>query len=378
MTRAGELARRAAAVANMEGARTAPPWGGVPDQSASADAPATPEPPQTPVGAGREDEANERAGGVTPENFPGINDFLYYLSAECMQAHNTIISYERDLRRLAAFLLRNGISSPEAVQAEEVVDFIASLCEEGLEPTSRARMLVAVRMYYRFLIGERLVQHDPCLAVDQPKLGHYLPHELSEQEVESLLRAEDGHDPLSVRNRAILEVFYATGARVSEVCSLRVHDVDLDQQKLRVLGKGSKVRICPLGQAAREAVSYYADLRGLYDKGRGCPAFFLSKSGKGLERVAVFRVVKTAALKAGITRNVYPHLLRHSFATHMLRGGANLRIVQELLGHSDLMTTEIYTHVANNMKNQEYFKYHPHAKPQDGSQAAQRGQDDGF
>lgn len=297
---------------------------------------------------------------VTPETFPLINDFLYYLSGECLLAHNTILAYERDLRRLATFLLQNGIDAPAQVHMEEVVDFIASLCEEGLEPTSRARMLVAVRMFFRFLLTERKIEHDPCLAVDQPKLGRYLPHELSEQEVENLLRAEDGHDPLSVRNRAILEVFYATGARVSEVCGLRVQDVDLDQQKIRVLGKGSKVRLCPLGQAAREAISYYADLRGLYDKGRGCPKFFLSKSGKPLERVAVFRVVKAAALKAGVTRNVYPHLLRHSFATHMLRGGAHLRAVQELLGHADLMTTEIYTHVSCDEKNDEYFQYHPH------------------
>lgn len=311
--------------------------------------------------SGSSGEKNNKDAKAVKAEFPGINDFLYYLSAECMLAKNSILAYERDLHRLAAFLLRNGISTPEAVHTEEIIDFIASLCEEGLEPTSRARMLVAVRMYYRFLLSEKMVRHDPCLAVDQPKLWRYLPHELSPDEVKALLEVEDGHDPLSVRNRAVLEVFYATGARVSELCALRVRDVDLEQQKIRVFGKGSKVRLCPLGRAAREALAYYSDLRGLYDKGRGNPFFFLSKSGRGLERVAIFRVVKAAALKAGITRNVYPHLLRHSFATHMLRGGAHLRAVQSLLGHADLATTEIYTHVSNAAKNSEYFKHHPRA-----------------
>lgn len=324
-----------------------------PEQEAAA-APSAPAP-------GVSGKAKE--GAPAPESFPQLTNFIYYISAECAHAHNTVLAYERDMLQFAAYIFWEGKNRPEEVEAEDIVGFIGWLSERGLEPVSRARMLVTVRMFFRFLIVEKLIPaHDPCAAIDQPKLGRYLPAELSPPEVEDLLRAEDGHDLLSVRNRAILETFYATGARVSEVCALRVLDVDLAQQKIRINnGKGSKQRLCPLGLAARQALSYYVDMRSLLEHGKRSPYFFLSKSGKKLGRESVFRAVKAAALKAGIGKNVYPHLLRHSFATHMLAGGANLRAVQELLGHADLATTEIYTHVGDRQKDDAYRTFHPRA-----------------
>lgn len=296
-------------------------------------------------------------------DFPHVNDYLLYLSGECMLAKNTILSYENDLRCFGEFCLTNGIEKPEKVQPDEITDFIAYLCEKGMQPSTRARMLVALRMFYRYLEMEKILESaNPCTAIDQPKLWRLLPSELSPDEVQRLLEAEKGGNLLSIRNRAILEVFYATGARVSEVSSLKLLDVDLDQQKLRLFGKGSKHRISPLGLASRQALGYYADIRDELDKGRGNKYFFLSRTGKQLKRENIYRVVVNAALKAGITKPVYPHLLRHSFATHMLAGGANLRIVQELLGHSNITTTEIYTHVAEGQKLDTYFKFHPRSQ----------------
>ncbi len=297
------------------------------------------------------------------QGFPYLTDYLYYLSGECMLARNTILSYENDLVRYARFLLKNGFSSPVDISADEITDFIALLSEEGLEPSTRARMLVAIRMFYRYLETEKILKGpNPCAVIDQPRLQRMLPAELSPEQVDSLLRAEEGDTLLSVRNRAILETFYATGARVSEVSTLKLLEVDLDQQKIRLFGKGSKQRLTPLGRAAREALGYYIDRRNELDKGRGNPYFFLSRTGKQLKRENIYRIVVAAAKKAGITKDVYPHLLRHSFATHMLSGGANLRAVQELLGHANISTTEIYTHVADGRKQEDYFRFHPHAR----------------
>lgn len=303
--------------------------------------------------------------GVRPQRegvVQEVRSFLQYLRVECGLAQNTLKAYGRDLEAFALFLKGRGVAEVADVRSAEVIDYVAALAERGLAPSSRARMLVAVRMFFRFCLAERRVEDDPCAVVDQPKLWRHLPHDLSPAEVTRLLEAEDGRDPLSVRNRAILELFYATGARVSEVCSVEMDDVSLELEEVRLLGKGGKERVVPLGRAARQALTAYLEYaRPRLLGGRLADALFLSRTGRPLDRENVFRVVKRAARKAGIERNVYPHRLRHSFATHLLEGGANLRIVQTLLGHADLATTEIYTHVKQNRLESVYHALHPRA-----------------
>lgn len=289
--------------------------------------------------------------------------FLQYARIECGLSDNSIESYERDLRAFASFL--GAECEVDKVTGDDITAYVSWLAERGLCPKSRARMFVALRCFFRFCHIEKITQSDPSQSTDCPRVWRHLPHDLSPGEVKRLLEAEKGDDPLSLRNRAILEVFYATGARVSEVCSLKTHDINLIERTIKLSGKGSKQRMTPLGAAAVETLAAYIDgLRSVFlspQAGGDSGWLFLSRTGRRLLRENVFRVVKKAALKAGIVKNVYPHLLRHSFATHMLEGGANLRAVQILLGHSFLETTEIYTHVHRPHLVESYGSFHPRA-----------------
>ena len=290
--------------------------------------------------------------------------FLHYARVECGLADNSIVSYERDLRAFSSYL--GPEKAVDDVTGDDIVGYIGWMADSDLCPKSRARMFVALRCFFRFCHVERIVANDPTQNADCPKIWRHLPHDLSPGEVERLLRSESGDDIQSIRNRAILEVFYATGARVSEVCGLRIEDVDLDERTIRLFGKGSKQRMTPLGRASAEALVRYLNgprtiLAGRNRLEAGSGRLFLSRTGRPLLRESVFRLVKAAALKAGIVKNVYPHLLRHSFATHMLEGGANLRAVQMLLGHATLETTEIYTHVHRPHLVEAYQSFHPRA-----------------
>ncbi len=291
-----------------------------------------------------------------------VGQFLEYLRVECGLARNTELAYGHDLALFEAFLEPRRRARPDRVGGADVVAFVADLAKRGLCPASRARALIAVRMFFRFCRDEGLAEVDPCEIVDQPRLWKHLPSDLSPDEVDRLLQAEDGVSPLSLRNRAILEVFYATGARVSEVCDLRTGDMDLNARTMRLHGKGGKERMVPLGRAACEALdAYLAGVRPLLARPHSPAHVFLSRTGRRLDRENVFRVVKRTAAKAGIGKNVYPHLLRHSFATHLLENGANLRVVQDLLGHADLATTELYTHLKQKHLHTAYNAFHPRA-----------------
>lgn len=290
--------------------------------------------------------------------------FLHYTRVECGLADNSIESYERDLRAFAAYL------GPERALADitgdDIVGYIGWMAERGLSPKSRARMFVALRCFFRFCLVEGMVGRDPSQHADCPKVWRHLPHDLSPGEVRRLLESEPGNTPLSSRNRAILEMFYASGARVGEVVNLRVADVDLAERTVKLFGKGSKQRMSPLGRASVESLARYLGgdrtILTVRNRSEGDAGWlFLSRTGRRLVRESVFRLVKAAALKAGIVKNVYPHLLRHSFATHMLEGGANLRAVQMLLGHASLETTEIYTHVHRPHLVEAYASFHPRA-----------------
>lgn len=302
----------------------------------------------------------------------GIRDFLQYLRVECGFSPHTILAYRRDLEAFVTFLGERKVGAFSEIQPEDIVAWVSKLAQKGLAPASRARMLISLRTFFRFCLRERILPRDPSEAIELPKLWKRLPEDLAPSEVERLLEAEEGDSLLSIRNRAILELFYATGARVSEISHLCEGDVDLVAQTVRFQGKGGKERMVPLGRAACEALAIYAqNVRPLLDKfsrrdedekvqKRG-GWFFLSRSGKRLDRENIFRIVKHAARKAGLEKRVYPHILRHSFATHLLEGGANLRVVQQLLGHVDLSTTEIYTHVHEKRKHAVYHALFPRA-----------------
>lgn len=290
--------------------------------------------------------------------------YLSYARIECGLSENSLVSYERDLRAFSTFI--GSDREPGDIRGADISAYIAWLDERGLCPKSRARMFVCLRCFFRFCLNENMIAHDPTQYSDCPRVWRHLPHDLSPREVERLLSAETGNDPQSLRNRAILELFYATGARVSEVCDFKLRDLDLDGRTAKLFGKGSKQRMTPLGRAVVEALRWYLfgsrNILATRNRLAGDPGYvFLSRTGKRLLRESVFRIVKTAALKAGISKNVYPHLLRHSFATHMLEGGANLRAVQVLLGHASLETTEIYTHVHRPHLVEAYGAFHPRA-----------------
>ncbi len=292
-----------------------------------------------------------------------VSSYLNYIYAECGLSDNSITAYERDLR---AFISYCGNERPLAsLTGDDIAEYIAWLVERGLSPKSRTRMFVSLRCFFRFCCCNGLLRKDPTQHSDCPKVWRHLPHDLSPDEVSRLMEAENGDDLHSIRNRAILEMFYATGARVSEICGLRLNDIDFDERTVRLLGKGAKERMTPLGTPALDAIRRY--LNGprttLVKRNRTGQNIwlFVSRSGRRMVRESVFRVVKAAALKAGIVKNVYPHLLRHSFATHMLEGGANLRAVQMLLGHASLETTEIYTHIHRPHLVEAYTACHPRA-----------------
>lgn len=297
------------------------------------------------------------------KKFPHVIEFLSYMLVDCRSSQNTLDAYRSDLKQFTEYLHERAINTPQEVSQEIFIDYITMLCEIGMQPSTRQRKITAIRMYFRYMIEEKLITDDPTALVETPKKWKHLPHELSPEEVTKLLGAEAGDSILSIRNRAILEVFYACGARVSEVCDLRLRDVNLQQKNILLTGKGAKQRMCPIGKPAIKALREYIEgARPLIDKHRGQTELFLSRTGKKMRRENINDLIKNVALKAGITKKIHPHLLRHSFATHMLAGGANLRAVQELLGHADISTTEIYTHVHNNQKIESYFAFHPRAK----------------
>jgi integrase/recombinase XerD len=311
----------------------------------------------------RDPSACAKENSSTPTGFDlPVSQFIMYLRVECGLAKNTLLAYSRDLKYFSWWATESGLANLQAVGGPEMSEYVEHMVGANLSAKSRARALAALRMFFRFCVSDGILPVDPCESIDSPKLWKHLPHDLSEEEIKQLLQAEKGQTGRSVRNRAILELLYASGARVSEVSDLRLRDVNFSEKVARLRGKGGKERMVPLGQAACESLAQYLNgVRPLQDKGRGAQNLFLSRTGKRLDRHNIFRVIKEAALKAGLTKNIYPHLLRHSFATHLLEGGANLRVVQTLLGHADLATTEIYTHVKQSRLHDSYTQFHPRA-----------------
>ena len=289
-----------------------------------------------------------------------IDIFLNYLLVEKGLSENTLTSYSRDLQRYANFLCSKGLDAAERVDQGIVLDYLTQLKNEGLSPRSRARALSSLRSFHRFLLREHYLDHDPTALIESPRSVRSLPELLTMAEVERLLNAPQGDSEIACRDRAMLEVLYATGLRVSELVGLRMVDLKLDIGCLNAFGKGAKQRLVPLGEVALEALREYVDYaRPVLTKGEPVAEVFVGRRGRAMSRQGFWKNLKGYALKAGISKSVYPHILRHSFATHLLENGADLRSVQTLLGHADITTTQIYTHVVQERLKQIHQQFHP-------------------
>ena len=290
----------------------------------------------------------------------GLEGFRDFLALESGSSENTVTAYLRDLQRLAEFAASKGVRDPGQVTRPLLRDFVYLLKDLGLSPATIRREVSAIRTYYGFLVGEGRVASDPSDRLQSPRRGRVLPDTLGVREVESLLAAPALDEPLAWRDRALLELGYGAGLRVSEMCGLATTDLLLAENLVRVLGKGGKERLVPIGRSVIGAVSVYLhQLRPTLDRGRSGGRVLLNARGQPLSRVGAWGIVKRAAKRAGITKRVSPHTLRHSFATHLLEGGADLRAVQEMLGHADLATTQIYTHVDREYLRSVHKQFHP-------------------
>ena len=289
-----------------------------------------------------------------------VERFDDFLSLEQGAADRTREAYARDVARLAAFAVTKGIRSPGALEPRLLRDFVYHLKDLGLAGSSIRRNVSAVRTYFRFLVGEGLVARDPSDRLEMPKRWRDLPDVLTVDEVERLLAAPTLDDALCFRDRAMLELAYGAGLRVSEWMSLQVKDVLLNEGLVRVFGKGSKERLVPIGRSAIGALAIYLrELRPELERGEGKGLVFLNARGQGLSRMGAWKMLRKHVDRAKITKHVSPHTLRHSFATHLLEGGADLRAVQEMLGHADISTTQIYTHVNRDYLRSVHQQFHP-------------------
>jgi integrase/recombinase XerD len=288
--------------------------------------------------------------------------FLQHLRAERNLAANTVDSYALDLRGYLEDLAAAGVASPCDIREGHVRDHLARLTKDGLSARSVARHLAAIRTFHRFLADEGELEADPAEELTAPRQSKRLPEVLSLAEVDALLAVPDERTASGQRDRAMLELMYAAGLRVSELCALRQGDVRRDPGLVRVLGKGSKERVVPVGEVAlRKVEAYLASARAELLRGRASPWLFVAARGGRIHRVTFWNAVKRWALAAGIAKNVSPHKLRHSFATHLLANGADLRSVQAMLGHADIGTTQIYTHVERGRLREVHARHHPRA-----------------
>jgi len=289
-----------------------------------------------------------------------INQFLDYLSIERGLSSNTGKSYKQDLRKFASYLASRNISKVKNVTKQHVSKYIYFLKDKGLSSSSISRNLVAIKVFFRFLVSERIIKEDPSGSIESPRLLRKLPEVLAAAEVAKLLDGPDKRDLLGARDKAALELMYATGMRVSEMVNLATSSINLEVGFIRCSGKGGKERIIPVGNKARLAVSrYLAKSRPKLCKVSGEKHLFLSRLGKKISRQSFWKMLKKYARGAGIVKSIAPHTLRHSFATHLLERGADLRSVQEMLGHADISTTQLYTHINKARLKGIHHKYHP-------------------
>jgi len=326
---------------------------------------------------GRRTEGTGRGGGVEEGEWPSLlSEFLVYIRVEKGLAPTTVEAYERDLRKWIDFLSRRGRASPREVEREDVTSFLEELRDQGLSPRSAARATASLRGFQRFLVEEGMTERLPTADLPTPRHIQRLPLVLTQEEAGLLLDQPLVEDAAGLRDRAILETLYGTGIRISELTGLEVEDIDLGEREMRVMGKGSRERVVPIGDAAAAALSGYLSRgRPKLAGSRAQRALFLNQRGGRLTRQGVWGLVKKYARRVGLEEKMTPHTLRHSCATHLLENGADLRYIQELLGHVSISTTQIYTHVSRGKIRRDYMQAHPRARgvfrrgfSQDGSE----------
>ena len=293
-----------------------------------------------------------------------FTQYLHFLSLEKNASPNTLASYRLDLTRYLQFLESVDVTAPDKISGDHVSRFLGRLHDQNLSPRSISRCISALRGFHKYLVIDGITHHNPTESIAPPKLGRSLPGVLTQPEVEAILQQPRSgprdRRNLWIRDRAILEVLYATGIRVSELITLRQSDIQPSQEVIRVFGKGSKERVVPIGKSAlRWLERYGAECRSHLVRGSAGDAVFLNARGSPLTRMAIWKIVQTYAARAGVGRAVHPHTFRHSFATHLLEGGADLRAVQEMLGHSDISTTQVYTHIDREYLKEVHRTFHP-------------------
>lgn len=284
-----------------------------------------------------------------------IKDYRNYLRIERRMSPNTVTSYCHDVEEFLEFV---GYP-PAAITSEDITRYLGHVTSQGLSKRSTARLLSALRNYFDWCVEEGEVKENPCDRVDAPKLGKYLPEVLSVEEVTAILESVDLKAAYGKRNRAILEVLYGCGLRVSEAAGLHISHVYMEEGFIDVIGKGDKQRLVPLGEVAADAIRAYLPERPMPAERKFEDILFLNRFGKPLSRISIFKLVKDQAMAAGIQKEISPHTFRHSFATHLIENGADLRIVQEMLGHESILTTEIYTHIDTQTWHQAILAHHP-------------------
>ncbi len=284
-----------------------------------------------------------------------LEEFIGFILIEKGLSKNTALSYKSDLKIFLKYLQDRNVSC-QTLNHEEITNFLWYLkTDKKLKARSIYRMIESVRQYYKFLISENIITTDPTVYLTVPKIPINLPDVLNKQEVDKLLNSINDEDDLSIRNRAMLELLYATGLRVSELINIKFADININEKFVRIMGKGKKERLIPFGDTAKLYIKRYLKIR----KDKNTETVFLTRLGKGISRVEFWRQLKNIAVKAGLIQKVKPHTLRHSFATHLLSAGADIRFVQEMLGHSSISTTQIYTHVSKEYLKEQHTKYHP-------------------
>lgn len=285
-----------------------------------------------------------------------IADFISFIASEKGLAANTIEAYRRDTDYFLTSLKQQGVHTLAALDQQHIITFLSELKSQDYASSSICRALIAIKVLCRFLKREGVTATNVALYLETPKLWQLIPDVLTYEEVESLLQQPDVETPMGARDKAILEVLYASGLRVSEICTLGLYDVE--DTYVRVMGKGSKERIVPLGKHALEAVDHYlTHYRGVCDTPK--PPLFISKSGRPIDRILIWKMIKRYAKGAKITKNISPHTLRHSFATHLLDNGADLRVIQEMLGHASISSTDRYTHISRTHLQEAFQAFHP-------------------
>jgi integrase/recombinase XerD len=291
-----------------------------------------------------------------------LQQFIHYLTVEKGLSKNTLESYKRDLKQYFGYLKKTGHPNVEETTRQDIVSHLKALRDQGKASSTISRSMASIRAFYQFLIRDQKIKNDPSVHLETPKIERRLPKVLSISEVETLLRAPQTSTPFGQRDGAMLELLYATGIRVSELISLTTEDVHLQMGFIKCMGKGSKERIIPLGKVAIDSLETYIQAgRVKLNTKKRENALFLNHHGNPISRQGFWKIIKKHAKDAGIKKEITPHTLRHSFATHLLENGADLRSVQEMLGHADISTTQIYTHVTKTRLKDVYSKAHPRA-----------------